>query len=82
MRARTVIFFIIGAFLAVALLDSIGIFDDRSYFEVPHGGHTHYLPKDCDPPVPVSNAPTVPPLEGQKIDCSGQIVPEPSIVPE
>ena len=76
MRARTIIYFVIAAFLAIVLLDSIGIFDYRSYYEVPHGSHTHYLPKGCDPPLPVSNSPTQRPPVGQKIDCNGQLVPE------
>ena len=76
MRTRNVIFIIIAGFLAVAVLDSIGIYDDRSYYEVPHGSHTHYLPRECDPPLPVSNSPMQRPLEGQTVDCQGQIVPE------
>jgi hypothetical protein len=76
MRARTVIFTIIAVFLAIVLIDSIGVFDDRGYFEVPHGSHTHYVPRNCDPVLPVGNAPTQAPGPGMTVSCTGQIVPE------
>lgn len=75
-RVRWVIFILIGLFIALVLVDSMGVFDKRSYYEVPHGSHTHFLPKDCDPPVPVSNGPQIRPRPGEKIDCQGRIVPE------
>ena len=75
-RIRWVIFIVIGLFVALVLVDSMGVFDDRSYYEVPHGSHAHYLPKDCDPPLPVSNGPQTRPGPGEKIDCQGRIVPD------
>ena len=80
MRARTVIFAIIVAFLAFVLVDSMGVFDDRGYFEVPHGNHTHYVPKDCEPVLSVGNSPTQPPGPGMTVNCNGQIVPEIKVV--
>ena len=81
MRVRTIIFALLGVFLAIVLLDSLGIFDDRSYFDVPHGNHSHYVPKDCNPPLPVSEAPLQRPKPGEKIDCSGRIVPANTVDP-
>lgn len=75
-RTRRIVFAIIGLFVLLTLIDSIGIFDDKSYYEVPHGNHTHYLPKDCDPPLDVGAGPQVPPGPGEIIDCRGNIVPE------
>lgn len=75
-RTRNILLAILGLFLAFVVLDSLGVFDDRPYFEVPHGNHTHYVPKDCEPALPVSQAPTSRPAPGQKVDCQGQIVPE------
>ena len=75
-RTRIVLFGLIGLVVLLVLIDSIGVFDTRSYYEVPHGNHTHYLPKDCDPPLPVSNGASVRPAAGEKINCQGQIVPE------
>lgn len=75
-RTRLIIYGVIGLVVLLVLIDSMGVFDSRSYYEVPHGNHTHYLPKDCDPPLPVSNSPTIRPAAGEKITCQGQVVPE------
>lgn len=64
------------AFFALVIADALGVFDDRPYYEVPHGDHTHYLPKDCDPALPISRAPTRPPEPGERISCSsGRFMP-------
>jgi hypothetical protein len=75
-RTRSILLAVLGMFIAFVVLDSLGIFDTRSYYEIPHGSHTHYRPKDCDPPLPVSQSPTSRPALGQKIDCQGQFVAE------
>lgn len=76
-RIRTILLTILGLFLAFVALDSMGIFDNRPYFEVPHGNHTHYVPKQCDPALPVSQSPTTEPGPDQMVDCQGRIVPIP-----
>ncbi|GIV58590.1 MAG: hypothetical protein D6746_00245 [Bacteroidetes bacterium] len=73
---RWVLFAFLVLFFGFVLADSLGVFDDRPYFEVPHGNHTHYVPKDCDPPLSPGDAPTRPPGPGERITCQGQIVPE------
>lgn len=73
-RARFYLLVIISIFLAFVLLDSVGIFDNKSYNEVPHGSHTHYVPKDCDPPLGVSDSPTRRPAANERIDCQGNYV--------
>ena len=75
-RLRWALLAILGLFFALALADTLGVFDQRPYFEVPHGNHTHYVPKDCDPPLPVGDAPTRAPGPDERIDCRGQIVPK------
>lgn len=74
-RARLYLLIIIGLFLLFVFVDSIGTFDSRPYFEVPHGSHTHYVPKDCDPPLSPGDAPTREPGPGERITCQGEIVP-------
>jgi hypothetical protein len=66
----------LGIFFLLAMLSSLGIFDDKPYTEVPHGNHSHYVPKDRDPNVPLHNFPQQPPPPGMKISPDGQIVPE------
>ncbi len=73
-RARFYIFLILGIFLTIVLVDSVAIFDSKPYNEVPHGSHTHYVPKDCEPPLAVSDAPTRRPSANEIIDCQGQYV--------
>lgn len=62
-------------FLALAFAASMGAFDNRHYYEVPHGSHTHYVAKDKDPNLSVSDFPTRPPREGERISSTGQFVP-------
>jgi len=75
-RLRQIVFVILGLIVAVALVDSLGVFDDKPYFEVPHGSHTHYVAKDRDPNVSVSQFPTRPPGPGERITPTGQMVRE------
>ncbi len=75
-HVRWIIFGVIALFIALVLIDSLGYFDDKSYYEVPHGSHAHYLPKDCVPPLPVSRAPTTRPGPGMTVNCQGRLVPE------
>jgi hypothetical protein len=75
-RIRLVVFLILALVVGVALVDSLGAFDDKPYFEVPHGSHTHYVAKDRDPNVSVSQFPTRPPGPGERITPTGQIVRE------
>ena len=60
-RARFYLILVLGVFIAFVLIDSLGAFDSKSWFEVPHGNHSHYLPKDCDPALAVGDAPTTKP---------------------
>ncbi len=74
-KARFYILLAMSIFLTMVLIDSFGVFDDQTFNEVPHGSHTHYVPKDCDPPLPVSDSPTRRPSANEHIDCTGQYVP-------
>jgi len=79
-RARNLILIVIGIFLAIAFVDSQGFFDDKSWIEIPHGSHSHYLPKDyndCVPPLAVTSGAQRAPGPGETVNCQGQIVPEP-----
>ncbi|MDI6402309.1 hypothetical protein QLX67_09895 [Balneolaceae bacterium ANBcel3] len=60
----------------IVLMDSMGVFDSRPYREVPHGDHSHYVPLDRDPDIPLSAFPTRAPREGELITPYGEIVPD------
>jgi hypothetical protein len=75
-RTKGVILVLAVAFFGIVLADTMGFFDDRHYFEVPHGNHTHYVAKDRDPSVSIGEFPTRPPTENERITPTGQIVPK------
>ena len=75
-RAR-VIFLIAGAILLFFVMQRVlNPFGDNEYAEIPHGNHKHYVPKDRDPRVPISNFPTSPPADHEKIMPDGRVVPK------
>jgi hypothetical protein len=49
---------------------------NQPYEEVPHGDHVHYVPKDRNENVPISQFPTRPPNAGERLTPDGKIVPE------
>ncbi len=77
-RKKIRIFFGIFALLLAGLVvaDSLGVFDSKPYREVPHGNHSHYVPHDRDPNISISDFPTSPPREGERITPTGEIVPD------
>lgn len=75
-KQRILISIAIFLLLSLALASSLGFFDEKAYTAVPHGNHTHYVPKDRNPDVPLHNFPQQAPPPGMKIAPDGQIVPE------
>ncbi len=75
-KIRTLFIAIALVLAAIVVADSLGVFDSRPYREVPHGNHSHYVPHDRDPNIPISDFPTRPPREGERITPTGQIVPD------
>ena len=68
---------IVGALLLVSVMQRVlNPFGDKEYAEIPHGDHSHFVPKDRDPNVPISNFPRTPPRENERITPDGRIVPK------
>ena len=59
----------------LALADALGYFNPKPYTKVSHGSHSHYVPHDRDPDVPINNFPQTEPAPGEAITPTGQIVP-------
>ncbi len=59
----------------LAMADALGYFNPKPYTAVSHGSHSHYVPHDRDPNVPISDFPQEEPGPGEKIAPNGQIVP-------
>lgn len=74
MSRKTLYIVVALIFIGFLAADSLGVFDNKHYFEVPHGSHTHYVSKDRNPNVPIGQFPTRPPGPGEMITPDGQIV--------
>ena len=59
----------------LALADALGYFNPKSYSAVSHGSHSHYVPNDRDPNVPINEFPQEEPAPGEMITPTGEIVP-------
>lgn len=49
-------------------------FPDQPYIEISHGNHVHYVPKDRNPDISVSDFPMRPPGPNEHITPDGRIV--------
>lgn len=74
-KRRTTVLVVLALFFAFVIADSMGVFDTKPHVAVPHGNHVHYVPKDCGPDLSIDRFPTTPPGPGERVDCSGRIVP-------
>lgn len=83
MRKRLRGLLLLGAFilLVIILLDTQGVFDNRPYRGISHGNHVHYVPRDWDGSVSVSNFPTRPPGPCERITSQGQFAQIPDCQP-
>lgn len=63
-------------FLGFMLSEVFFPYQGQEYIPISHGDHSHYIPHDRNPDVPISNFPTRPPGPGERLLPNGQIVPE------
>lgn len=61
-------------FFASVLRESLDPFGDAEYLEISHGDHVHYVPRDRDPQVSISNFPTQQPGPNEMITREGRVV--------
>lgn len=66
---------LLALFFAYLLWEVVNPYRGQPYEEVPHGDHVHYVPKDRNPNVPMSQFPTRPPGETERITPDGDVVP-------
>jgi hypothetical protein len=71
-RILVTLFFV--ALVAVVTYSAITQFADQPYMEIPHGDHVHYVPKDRDEDVPMSDFPTQKPGPNERILPDGRVV--------
>lgn len=73
-KKRLAIGLVVAVLGGILLLDAMHVFDDAEYIVVPHGSHSHYVPRDRDPDVPLENFPTSPPRPNERIMPDGTVV--------
>ena len=62
-------------FFGAVMWNVINPYRGQRFEEVPHGDHVHYLPKDRNPDVPVSEFPMQKPAKDERITPDGEVVP-------
>lgn len=74
---RWVLLVVAAVFFTFVMYRVLNPFPDQPYLEIPHGDHVHYVPKDRDRDVSMSNFPTQPPGPDERITPDGRVVPAP-----
>ena len=75
---RWVLLTVAAVFFAFVVYQVLNPFPDQPYLEISHGNHTHYVPKDRNPDVPMNRFPTQPPGPNERILPDGRVVTNPS----
>ncbi len=71
-RWLVLVFF--AALVLILMQPILDPYGEKGYMEISHGDHTHYVPRDRDPNVTISNFPTSPPGPNERILPNGQVV--------
>ena len=75
-RLRWILLIVGFIFFMLVMRPVLNPFGDKEYAEISHGNHVHYVPKDRDPNVSISNFPTNPPGPNERILPDGRVVPK------
>lgn len=75
-RRRWIVLVILLLFFGFVMQEVLDPFGSKSYVEISHGDHVHYVPEDRNPDVSISQFPTQPPGPGEHITPEGRIVPD------
>ncbi|MEM1128109.1 MAG: hypothetical protein AAGI71_15795 [Bacteroidota bacterium] len=74
-RRRVFVLALLLVFFAFVVREVFDPFGDAEYLEIPHGDHSHFVPRDRDPNVPLHSFPRTPPGPNERILPNGQIAP-------
>jgi hypothetical protein len=74
-KLKYIFIVLVLALAGVALADALGYFNTKPYTAVSHGSHSHYVPYDRDPDVPINRFPQEEPSSRERITPQGQVVP-------
>ncbi len=74
-RLRRILLVVVLIFFALVMRRVLNPFGGKDYYELSHGNHVHYVPKDRDPSVPISQFPNSPPGADERLMPDGSILP-------
>jgi hypothetical protein len=63
-----------AVFVFIVVLDALDVFDDKTWTEISHGSHSHFIPYDKDEAVSVSDCPQRAPSETELLSSQCQIL--------
>ena len=72
---RWLVLFLCAVAFFLVMRRVLNPFGDSDYAEIPHGNHSHFVPRDRDMSVPLSRFPTTPPGPNERILPDGRVVP-------
>jgi hypothetical protein len=73
-KLRRVIYTVGAIFVGVVIVDALDLFDDKTWSEISHGNHSHFVPYDKDEDVSVSNCPQSAPADNEIISPQCQVL--------
>lgn len=71
---RRIVFGVAVVFAVIVLVDALDLFDSKSWTEISHGNHSHFIPYDKDEDVSVSSCPQHPPADNEMLSSQCQLL--------
>ena len=75
-RLRWILIILALLFFYGLMRDTINPFGNQEFIEIPHGDHSHFVPRDRNPDISISDFPTSPPGPNERITPDGRVVPK------
>ena len=73
-KIRKILFTVAGIAALVVVIDALDLFDDKTWSEISHGNHSHFVPYDKDEGVSVSNCPQQAPAVNEILTSQCQML--------
>ena len=73
-KARWIIGGVAALLVCVVIVDALDLLDDKTWTEISHGNHSHFVPYDKDADVSVSDCPQQPPGADELLSSQCQML--------
>ena len=73
-RVRWIMGGVAALFVGGVMVDALDLFDDKTWTEISHGNHSHFISYDKDKNVSVSDCPQRPPAAGEILSSQCQLI--------